>query len=89
MFYSRMLRKREWKLRSKDGAGDFKKREAEWERDIRLEVRMKTEEVRNLRRLKGDWSGLRRSLGVGIGKQAWEQVLLAQLKKAIRVVPWG
>lgn len=45
MFYSRMLRKREWKLRSKDGAGDFKKREAEWERDIRLEVRMKTEEV--------------------------------------------
>ena len=28
----------EWKLSSKEGAGDFKKREAEW-------VRMKTEEV--------------------------------------------
>ena len=32
-------------MRSKEGAGNFKKREAEWEREIRLEVRMKTEEI--------------------------------------------
>ena len=32
-------------MRSKEGAGNFKKREAEWEREIRLEVRMNTEEI--------------------------------------------
>lgn len=32
-------------MRSEEGAGNCKKREADWEREIRLEVRMKTEEV--------------------------------------------